>query len=426
MTPGPKPVVALLSWGDRFEDFHDKLGITLDDLRNRLTGTWLFNYVEALQASGVTPVLYFVSARVDEPRRFAHAATGAGIRILPAPRAHQKLQAIRDRMGWRSAAFASVRSYVATPWRGVMREMRRDDCGAVLCQEYEYPRFDGAVTVGRLVGVPVFATYQGAAAPGSRIEVPVRRLTIPRAAGLIAGSHAEVARVVRTYHVPADRMAMIPNAIDVNRWRAMDRAAARARIGIAEDIDVAVWHGRIEIESKGLDVLVEAWRLLATSASAQRPRLLLVVGTGQDVEPFRRMVASVSAESIHWEARWVYEPGDVVRFLSAADVAIRSSRREGFAVSLVEAMACGLPVVATDVSGVAEAVGEGPAGVVVRPDDPRAIADAVERLFADPALRARFGRAARARAEEEFSLVSVGRKLRRFMEERGGFAPLGG
>ena len=76
MSRSSRPGIAFLSWGDRFEDFHDKLGITLEDLAVRLTGTWLFNYVEALQTAGLAPVLYFISARVEGPMRLRHAPTG--------------------------------------------------------------------------------------------------------------------------------------------------------------------------------------------------------------------------------------------------------------------------------------------------------------------------------------------------------------
>jgi glycosyltransferase involved in cell wall biosynthesis len=184
-----------------------------------------------------------------------------------------------------------------------------------------------------------------------------------------------------------------------------------------------VWHGRVEVDSKGLDVLLRAWRLVGDATPDRR--LLLIVGTGQDADAFRREVAQAPTDTIRWEERWVYEPAEVGRYLSAADVAIRPSRREGFAVSLVEAMACGLPIVATDVSGVREGLGKDPTGLVVSPEDPEAIARAVDRLLRDDALRAELGRRARSRAEAEFSLDAVGSQLRGFMEARGAFRARG-
>ena len=114
-------------------------------------------------------------------------------------------------------------------------------------------------------------------------------------------------------------------------------------------------------------------------------------------------------------------PSDIRRHLVSADIATLSSRSEGFAVSVIEAMACGLPVVATDVSGVAEAFGEEVAGVIVPRQDPARLAEALARLLDSEPLRRELGERARRRAQKEFSLEVVGGRLRAFMEERGAF-----
>jgi hypothetical protein len=103
-----EPVIALLPGGDRFEDFHDRIGVSMEDLKDGMTGTWLFNYVETLQAAGMRPVLYFVSARVSGIVRFTHPPTGASIRFLPAPWLHRKLQGARDRVQAPAAAIGRL------------------------------------------------------------------------------------------------------------------------------------------------------------------------------------------------------------------------------------------------------------------------------------------------------------------------------
>ena len=95
---------------------------------------------------------------------------------------------------------------------------------------------------------------------------------------------------------------------------------------------------------------------------------------------------------------------DIPELLAHSDVFVLSSRSEGFPVSVLEAMAAGLPVVATDVGGVAEAVEDGETGLLVPATDAEALARALERLLADGELRRRLGAAGRARALSLFDL----------------------
>jgi glycosyltransferase involved in cell wall biosynthesis len=423
--PHVNPGLALLPWADRFEDFYDKIGVSLQDFGEKLTGTWLFNYVRALQIAGVRPVIYFASARIVNPLRFTHRHTGAAIRVVRTPWLHRKLQGACDRLRIESSVLASTRSYVATPWRALLAEMRQDRCDAILCQEYEYPRFDEAIVAARVLGIPVFATYQAGNRPRSVIERPLRGVAVRRAAGLFIASRREADRVRSTYRVPAERIALVPNAVDVSQWRPGDRQQARAALGIPLNARVVVWHGRVEIHYKGLDVLLDAWQ----QVYAARPDagfLLLLVGSGQDREVLRRDLASLPPDAVRWEDRWVHDPAVIRQYLAAGDVAILSSRHEGFAVAVIEAMACGLPVVATDVPGVAEALGDQPTGFIVPSEDPRALADALQRILDDEPLRHRLSSRARRRAEDEFSLERVGRQLRSFMERRGAFQSVSG
>jgi glycosyltransferase involved in cell wall biosynthesis len=266
----------------------------------------------------------------------------------------------------------------------------------------------------------VFATYQGGSRPGSAIERLFRRAMICRASGLIIAARGEMQRVRKAYGVPAEQTVLVPNTLDVAKWRPLDRDAARAALGIPNDIRVVAWHGRVEIERKGLDILLDAWKQLCTARPHAR-LLLLLVGSGRDHDALRRRAASLPAGAVRWDERWVRDRTLIWQYLSAADISVLSSRREGFPVAVIEAMACGLPVVATDVSGVTDALGDEPVGVVVPPEDAAALANALGRLLDDESLRRELGQRARQRAEAEFSLQTVGSRLRAFMEHRGAF-----
>ncbi len=192
-------VVALLPWGDLAEDFLDPIGITVETFATEMDGGWLFGYVEALRRAGVRAVIVCVSARVSEPARFLNRPTGATVWVLPELGLFRRLRSrMRDPMGWtveamfgpargpRRAVHRLIRDtapYLATPPRLLAQVLRRERCTAILCQEYEYPRFDVSVAVGRLLKLPVFATFQGGDWQTSRVERFVRPRAVRAAAG---------------------------------------------------------------------------------------------------------------------------------------------------------------------------------------------------------------------------------------------------
>src|SRR4028118_198867 len=80
----PEPIIALLPWGDLFEDFFDTIGVSFETFRDEHMGSYMFGYINALKQVGVRTVLFFVSARVSTTLRFIHAPTGTQVCILPA------------------------------------------------------------------------------------------------------------------------------------------------------------------------------------------------------------------------------------------------------------------------------------------------------------------------------------------------------
>jgi glycosyltransferase involved in cell wall biosynthesis len=180
---------------------------------------------------------------------------------------------------------------------------------------------------------------------------------------------------------------VIYNGVDVERLAAAgeeERQAARRRLGLSAD-PVAICVGRLS-RQKGQDVLLDAWPAVTRAVPGAT---LVLVGSGEARGALEaRGVAGVT---------FAGERDDVADWLAAADVVVNSSRWEGMSLAILEAMARGRSVVATDVAGSREAIGDD-AGAIVPPEDPAALAAEIAKRLGDPALREAEGREARARA----------------------------
>ena len=427
--------IALLPWGNVIEDFLDTIGVSLESFCNEFTGSYMFRYVEALKQAGVRTVLICVSARVIKTSKFTHRPTGATIYVVPAlkvynilrgkmvnPYGHTVTGAFGEIRGVRWLLFPvlsilkEVVLFLTTPPKSLSRILQNERCSAILCQEYEYPRFDVCVLLGWLTRLPVFATFQGGDYQRSRLERYVRPVTLRACDGLIIATQSEMRRVRTRYRISATKMACIFNPIDLQLWRGMNRDDARAQLGIPPDASVVAWHGRISIRKKGLDILLDAWEQVCRERPARELRLILV-GTGEDAAKFSQRLAALTRPNVLWFNEFLHDPLIIRRYLSAANVYAFPSRHEGFPVAPLEAMGCGLPIAAAEVQGIPDILegGERSGGIIVPRESATQLASAVGRLLDDEAWSRELGMRARRRVEDYFSLEAVGHQLRNFL-----------
>jgi len=294
-----------------------------------------------------------------------------------------------------------------------------------LCQEYESPRFDASILIGSLLRIPVFATFQGGNWQRTRLERLVRPHALRRCAGVIVGSSAEAMRIQNEYGVTSQKLARAFNPLDLSLWTPGSHGDARRELGIEERTRVALWHGRIDVHVKGLDVLMEAWRMVC-SARPDRDIALMLLGTGAGAAQLDEEMSRTGVTRVRWIREYVLSQAAVRRFLNAGNVYVFPSRREGFPVAPLEAMACGLPVIASSVAGIADIFerGEQDGGIVVPSADPVSLARQLGHLLDDDMLACQLGQCARRRVERAFSLPAVGAQLHSFFQDRGGFAQM--
>ena len=134
----------------------------------------------------------------------------------------------------------------------------------------------------------------------------------------------------------------------------------------------------------------------------------LIIGGGRREAEMRRLAAELGlAGRVHF----LGPRDDVPDLLSALDIFVLPSHSEGVSLALLEAMAASLPVIATRVGGLPEVVTDGENGLLIPPQDPEALATALERLLADPDLAQKLGGNARKQVEANFSLERLGREI---------------
>ena len=273
--------------------------------------------------------------------------------------------------------------------------------------------------VGPRLGLPYAAVLHGAevTVPG---RLPVTRpllARVLRGASLLisAGGYPEAEARRAEAHLPA--VVQVPPGVDTSRFVALpaiDRSAARVRLGLPARGPLVVSVSRL-VPRKGMDVLIEA--AAALQAAGHPDLTVAIAGAGRDRPRLERMISRLGAP-VRLLGR--VADADLPDLYGCADVFALCCRnrwggleQEGFGIVFLEAAAAGVPSVAGDSGGAAEAVADGTTGVVVsRPDDPAAVAAAISRLIDDPAEALRQGRAARDRAVSEFAYDVLAARLR--------------
>lgn len=217
---------------------------------------------------------------------------------------------------------------------------------------------------------------------------------------------------------PAERrkIRVIHNGVDVHRFRPKEeRGPAECRTaGTALRIGTV---SRVEQE-KGILTLLEALGRLGRAAPAAR---LLVAGGCPDPAYWHRCLEFCRQAGIGGRVEFLGALHPAEDFLRALDIfVLPSASPEAFPRAVLEAMACGKPVVATAGGGIPEAVEEGRTGFIVPPQEPEAMADRLRRLIEDPGLRLHMGRCGRRRAEALFGLEKNTARTARVYEELWG------
>jgi len=227
----------------------------------------------------------------------------------------------------------------------------------------------------------------------------IDRCLAPWASSLVAVSH-EVRMFYERHGVGRGRWQVVYNGVDASTSPARRRGEAYAAMGIEREEPVVGWIGRL-VPAKAPEVLLDA---VERAVKAMPSLKVLVIGDG----PLRaRIEAEVARRGLQRTVQLTGLRRDVPELLAGMDALVFSSEREGLSMAMLEAMAAGVPVIATRVGGTPELIEDGVSGLLAEPGRPQELADRLVELLTHPERAAAMCTTARTRVEHAFSLTRM-------------------
>jgi teichuronic acid biosynthesis glycosyltransferase TuaC len=242
---------------------------------------------------------------------------------------------------------------------------------------FVYPDGFAAVLLGKLLRIPVVVTAHGTDlnlyAQYSLLR-PLIRWTLNGTRKVICVSTA-LRSIALSLNITNDKIVVVPNGVDLDRFRPVDKTEARHDLGIPLDAEVVLAVGQL-ISRKGYRFLIHAVAHLCPKL----PNLkLFIIGEGSLQKSLQQRVSALGLEQ-HVFLTGAIKNDELFRWYCAADVTCLASSREGFPCVLLESLACGTPVVATEIDGTAELVNSQHVGLLVQ-QDAVSISDGLEKAL---------------------------------------------
>lgn len=254
----------------------------------------------------------------------------------------------------------------------------------------------------KLTRVPMIGTMHG------KVYYPerARRVRMLKFALSLSSKMVAVSEDLRKYLAglfgsDSAKLITLYNGIDLSKYSSIEsKQQSRELLSISENAPVAGTVGSL-FKVKGLNYLLDAVPMIR---NAHPDFVLLIAGEGEQESELKSQAESLGlGESV----RFLGFRDDIPRVLNAMDVYVCSSLSEGHSLSILEAMALAVPIVATEVGGNPELIDDGLNGILVKKEDPSALADGICSLLNDPDLGKKFGDESRSIVEERFSLESM-------------------
>lgn len=373
-----RPLVAFFDHADAFEDFYPHYGVTQEEFGRRWHGSGNHAWVRWIQRE-LGDVVWYEFCVKPQLSEAHHEWAGCRVRFLATSWLHGLLWRTfyLSRHGWRlrplAGVFAVLASYTASLSPSFLRRIVRDRPDVLFSQDYSNGRFDLLVLLGRLWNIRVVA-YHAGSSPSHYASRLLKRWTIRAADRILASNGREADMLVRDFGVRRERVDVLLTPIDTDAYRPFGRDVACRLADLDPERRYVLFVGRLDDRIKRVSMLIDSFARVADRLANIE---LLVAGDGEDREALVRRSREVGPAAIRFLG-WRRGAAELAPLYSAADCLVLISRSEGFPSVVGEALACGTPVIGTDVGGVSELVEDGRNGWLLPAGSDEAVSEALE------------------------------------------------
>ena len=371
---GRRPGIAFFDYPDVFEDFYPHYGVTQEAFAKTWHNTANHARMKIVQEEIGDVRWYALSVKPKIAEETTHDYVGCKIKFLRSSWLHRQLWNFfySGKKNWKFRnrwyhTYATLASYFAILSWPLLKTLRKDRPDVIFSQDYCSGRFDSLHLLAWWLGVPIVAVHSGST--GKYLGSFLKRVTIPKTDWIFTSGKREEIFLEKKYRVNAGRMSIVRSPINVSVYKPVCRENACVVADLDNSKRYFMFIGRLDDSVKRVSSIIAAFQQVAAKFTNLD---LLILGNGKDEELLKQQAEKQVPGRVHFYG-WVAADDEKVQLLNIAECLVLASKREGFPTVVGEAMACGLPIVSSDVGAISDLVIQDKTGWLFAPQDDEAL-----------------------------------------------------
>lgn len=382
---GRRPRIAFFDYPDVFEDFYTHYGVSQEAFAKSWHNTANHARMKIVQEEIGDVTWYVLSLKPTFKEDVAHNYVGCKVKILPSSWLHRqlwklfysKIKSWKFRNRWYHT-YATLASYSAILSWPLLKALRKDKPDVIFSQDYCSGRFDSLHFVAWWRRIPLVAVHSGST--GKYLGTLLKRFTIPKTDWIFTSGKREEDFLEKKYKLDPGRMSIVRSPINISIYKPGCREESCLASGLNSEKRYFLFIGRLDDSVKRVSSIISAFQKIAVHFANID---LLIVGSGKDEAKLKKQATKQVPDRVYFRG-WVANDEEKVRLLNIAECLVLASTREGFPTVVGEALACGLPVVSSDVGAISDLVIENKTGWLFPPQDDEALFNHLQFIAENP------------------------------------------